>query len=118
MGADSAGDRRGRPEVERRARHVRQLARRDRRRGVIGRYTLPEAAAIWSDEARFDLMLRVELAVLRVLSRRGDVPPEAVAVIEARARVDVARIAEIERTIEQFEARRATGRTRTRRSRE
>jgi adenylosuccinate lyase len=65
---------------------------------VIGRYTLPEAASLWSDEARFGQMLRVELAVLRVLARRGDVPADAVAVIEQRARVDVERIAEIERT--------------------
>jgi adenylosuccinate lyase len=65
---------------------------------VIGRYTLPEAAAVWSDEARFGQMLRVELAVLRVLGRRGDVPADAVEVIERRARVDVVRIAEIERT--------------------
>src|SRR5688572_13750884 len=43
-------------------------------------------------------MLRVELAVLRVLALRGDVPADAVAVIEERARVDVDRIAEIERT--------------------
>jgi adenylosuccinate lyase len=65
---------------------------------VIGRYTLPAAAAVWSDEARFGQMLRVELAVLKVLARRGDVPADAVAVIEERARVDVDRIAEIERT--------------------
>jgi adenylosuccinate lyase len=65
---------------------------------VIGRYTLPAAASIWSDESRFGQMLRVELAVLRVLARRGEVPSDAVAVIEERARVDVARIAEIERT--------------------
>src|SRR5688572_19819402 len=43
-------------------------------------------------------MLRVELAVLRVLARRGDIPAEAVAAIEERARIDVERIAELERT--------------------
>jgi adenylosuccinate lyase len=65
---------------------------------VIPRYTLPDAASIWSDQARFGQMLRVELAVLRVLARRGDVPAEAVAAIEQRARVDVDRIAELELT--------------------
>ena len=43
-------------------------------------------------------MLRVELAVARVQAARGLVPAEALAALEARARVDVERIAEIERT--------------------
>jgi adenylosuccinate lyase len=65
---------------------------------VIRRYTLPEMGAIWSDEARFEHMLRVELAVSRAQARRGRVPKEALAAIESRARVDVARIDELERT--------------------
>jgi adenylosuccinate lyase len=54
--------------------------------------------ATWSDEARFQRMLDVELAVARAQARRGLVPREALAAIEARARIDVARIAEIEQT--------------------
>ena len=65
---------------------------------MIPRYTLAEMAAIWSDEARFQAMLRVELAVGRAQARRGQVPADAIAVIEHRARVDVARIEELERT--------------------
>ncbi|HEY8168608.1 MAG TPA: adenylosuccinate lyase [Candidatus Limnocylindrales bacterium] len=65
---------------------------------MIPRYTLAEMAAIWSDEARFQAMLRVELAVARAEARRGQVPADAIAVIEHRARVDVARIEELERT--------------------
>jgi adenylosuccinate lyase len=65
---------------------------------VIRRYTRPEMGAAWSDEARFEAMLRVEVAVARAQARRGMVPADALAAIEARARVDVARIAEIERT--------------------
>ena len=65
---------------------------------MIPRYTLAEMAAIWSDEARFQAMLRVELAVARAGARRGQVPADAIAVIERRARVDVARIEELERT--------------------
>jgi len=63
---------------------------------MIPRYTLPEMAAIWSETARFEHMLRVELAVARAQAARGQVPTEALAAIESRARVDVARIAEIE----------------------
>jgi adenylosuccinate lyase len=43
-------------------------------------------------------MLRVELAVSRAQAARGVVPPEALAVIEAKAAVDPERIAEIEKT--------------------
>jgi adenylosuccinate lyase len=67
---------------------------------VIARYTLPEMAAIWSDEARFGQMLRVELAALRAQVAAGTVPADALAAIEDRARIDVARIAELERTTE------------------
>jgi adenylosuccinate lyase len=52
--------------------------------------------AVWSEEARFAAMLRVELAVVKAQVARGTVPPEAQAVIARRARVDVDRIAEIE----------------------
>ena len=65
---------------------------------MIRRYTLPEMGAVWSDEARFEHMLRVELAVSRAQARRGRVPHDALATIEARAKVDVARIEELERT--------------------
>ena len=65
---------------------------------MIPRYTLPEMGAIWSDAARFEAMLRVELAVARAQAARGLVPADALAALEARARVDVDRIAEIERT--------------------
>ena len=67
-------------------------------RPMIPRYTLPEMGAIWSDTARFEAMLRVELAVARAQAARGQVPAEALAALESRARVDVDRILEIERT--------------------
>jgi adenylosuccinate lyase len=65
---------------------------------VIPRYTLPDMAAIWGDQARFEHMLRVELAVLRAQAGHGLVPADAVRAIEAAARVDVDRIAELEAT--------------------
>jgi hypothetical protein len=65
---------------------------------MIPRYTLPEMGAIWSDAARFEAMLRVELAVARAQAARGQVPPDALAALETRSRVDIERIAEIERT--------------------
>ncbi|HEY7940804.1 MAG TPA: adenylosuccinate lyase [Candidatus Limnocylindrales bacterium] len=65
---------------------------------MIPRYTLPEMGALWTDQARFEAMLLVELAVARAQARRGLIPADALAALEASARVDVARITEIERT--------------------
>ncbi len=65
---------------------------------MIRRYTRAEMGAVWSEEARFDAMLRVELAVAKSQVARGLVPPDAYAAITQRARVDLVRIAEIERT--------------------
>ncbi|HET9347447.1 MAG TPA: adenylosuccinate lyase [Candidatus Limnocylindrales bacterium] len=65
---------------------------------MIRRYTLPEMGAVWTDRARFEQMLRVEIAVARAQSARGLVPAEALAAIEEHASVDPERIAEIEQT--------------------
>ena len=65
---------------------------------MIRRYTLAEMGAIWGEAARFEHMLHVEIEVMRVQVRRGQVPAEALAAVEARARIDVERIAEIEKT--------------------
>ena len=67
---------------------------------MIPRYTLPEMAAIWSETARFERMLEVELAVVRAQVARGQVPADALVAIEAGARIDLKRIAEIERQTE------------------
>jgi len=65
---------------------------------VIPRYTLPEMGAIWTEQAHFEQMLRVEIAVARAQVSRGMVPAAAVRAIESRARINVARIEEIEKT--------------------
>ena len=65
---------------------------------MIGRYTLPEMGRIWAETERFEHMLRVEIAVARAQAARGTVPAAALAAIEARARVDIERIADIEKT--------------------
>lgn len=65
---------------------------------MIPRYATPSMTAIWSDEARWGAALQVELAVLDAQAAVGQVPVDAVAVIRAKARVDIARINELERT--------------------
>jgi adenylosuccinate lyase len=63
---------------------------------MIARYTRPEMGALWSDEARYAGWLRVELAVCDAHARRGRIPPDALERIRTRARVDAARIQDIE----------------------
>jgi len=63
---------------------------------VIERYTRPEMGRLWSEEYKIDLWLRVEVAVCEAWAERGEIPAEALPEIR-RARVDLARMAEIER---------------------
>ena len=66
---------------------------------MIPRYTRPEMGRIWSDENRFRLWLKVEIAVCEALAARGVVPRRALAVIKARAGFDVAEIERIEEKV-------------------
>jgi len=63
---------------------------------VIPRYTRSEMGRIWSDANRFAKWLEVELAATETLAEAGLVPKDAAAVIRARAKVDAAKIHEIE----------------------
>src|ERR1700675_2571080 len=51
---------------------------------------------VWSDANKFARWLEVELAATETLAEAGQVPKESAAVIRARAKVDVARILELE----------------------
>jgi adenylosuccinate lyase len=63
---------------------------------VIERYTRPEMARLWSEEARLGRWLDVELAVVDALAERGEVPQADARALRANARVDVARMQAIE----------------------
>ena len=63
---------------------------------MIARYTRPEMGRVWSDENKFQRWLDVELAATETLAEAGTVPREAAATLRERARVNVARINEIE----------------------
>lgn len=63
---------------------------------MISRYTRPEMGRVWSEENRFQKWLEVELAAAETLAEAGVVPAAAAAKLRERARVDVARINEIE----------------------
>jgi adenylosuccinate lyase len=57
-------------------------------------------AQLWSDESRFFAWLKVEIAASEVLAEKGVVPKQALAVIKAKARFDVARIDAIEKEVQ------------------
>jgi adenylosuccinate lyase len=65
---------------------------------VIARYSRPEMTRIWSQEAKYEAWLRVELAVCEVYGRRGIIPVDALGRIKARASINAKRIDEIEAT--------------------
>jgi len=66
---------------------------------MIGRYTLPEMAELWSEESRYRTWLEVEVAVCEALGCRGIVPPADLEAIRSRAGFDPERIAEIEAVV-------------------
>jgi len=63
---------------------------------VIPRYTREQMGRVWSDQNKFAKWLDVELAATETLAEAGQVPKETAAAIRARAKVDVARINELE----------------------
>ena len=65
---------------------------------MIARYSLPEMAGRWTEEAKMQAWLEVELAAVRAWAQLGKVPPEAVREIEQKAAFDVARVQQIEET--------------------
>jgi adenylosuccinate lyase len=63
---------------------------------LIERYTLPAMGRIWSEEAKFQSWLDVEIAATAANVELGRVPAEALETIRAKARFEVERILEIE----------------------
>jgi len=63
---------------------------------LIARYTRAEMGRVWSEENKFQKWLEVELAATDTLAEAGIVPRAAAATLRERARVDVARINELE----------------------
>ena len=64
---------------------------------MIPRYTLPEMAAIWSDEARFRHWLEIEILAVEAWARLGRVPESDAREIRERASFSVERVRELER---------------------
>jgi adenylosuccinate lyase len=63
---------------------------------VILRYSTPEMAAIWTDDARMQAWLEVEMAVCEAWTKLGRIPEDAMLEIRQKAGFDVDRVSEIE----------------------
>ena len=63
---------------------------------MIPRYTRPEMGRIWSDENKFRMWLRVEIAATETLAEAGMVPQSTVKAIRERGDFDLARIQALE----------------------
>ena len=64
---------------------------------MIERYSLPEMAAIWTLENRYEKWLQVEIAATKAWSKLGVVPKDDAEKISNHATVDVSRALEIEK---------------------
>jgi adenylosuccinate lyase len=64
---------------------------------VIPRYTLPEMAEVWSEEAKLRHWLRIEVLACEAWAELGRIPPADLESIRAVKRVDPNRVREIEK---------------------
>ncbi|MFN2524978.1 MAG: adenylosuccinate lyase [Actinomycetota bacterium] len=63
---------------------------------MIPRYSRPEMAAVFSEQAKFQRWLDIELLAVEARMRLGQVPTEDLNLLKEKAGFDIARIAEIE----------------------
>ncbi|WAS04864.1 adenylosuccinate lyase [Gloeomargaritales cyanobacterium VI4D9] len=66
---------------------------------MIERYTLPAMGRFWTETAKFQTWLQVELAVCEAQTTLGNIPVDIMAQIRQQARFDPQRIQEIEQTV-------------------
>ncbi len=65
---------------------------------MIERYTRPEMGHLWSIQNEWQTILNVEIAACEAMAELGEIPAAAVENIKKKAKFDVARINEIEKT--------------------
>jgi len=63
---------------------------------VIPRYTLPEMAAIWADQRKYEIWLEIETLACEAQAEIGVIPQEDAATIRAKGKFNLAEIEEIE----------------------
>ncbi|MFC1590347.1 adenylosuccinate lyase [Candidatus Omnitrophota bacterium] len=63
---------------------------------MIERYSLPRMSSIWSEENKFDKMLKIEIFACEAQAKLGKIPRHALFQIQKKARFNIDRIKEIE----------------------
>lgn len=66
---------------------------------MIPRYSREKMTALWSSEKRFQTWLDIEILACEALAAEGVIPKKALGTIRRKARFDVDRIDEIEKTV-------------------
>ena len=66
---------------------------------MISRYSRPAMAALWADENKYTIWLKIEVLACEAMHQLGQVPAADLRRIKQRARFEVARIDEIEREV-------------------
>jgi len=64
---------------------------------LINRYSLPKMLEIWSEENKYKIWLKIEIAACKAWSRLGKIPVSELKKIEANIKLDIKRIKEIEK---------------------
>jgi len=64
---------------------------------LIARYTLPQMGNIWTEQAKYDAWLNVEVAACEAWGKLGRIPKKDLAIIKKKAKFSVKRIETIEK---------------------
>jgi adenylosuccinate lyase len=64
---------------------------------MIERYTRPEMAALWADQRKYEIWLEIEVLACEAMAEIGVLPADDARTIRAKAKFDLAEIAEIEK---------------------
>lgn len=67
---------------------------------MIPRYTRPQMAAIWEDQNKFSIWLKIEVLACEAMHKLGIVPAADLKRIRARAKFDIKRINKIEEEVQ------------------
>lgn len=67
---------------------------------MISRYSRPEMAEVWSEKNKVQKWLEVELAALEAFAHFGKIPKDVPQTVKKKARFDLERIREIEKTVQ------------------
>jgi adenylosuccinate lyase len=65
---------------------------------LIPRYSLPEMSAVWSDQTKLSIWLRIEVLACEAWAELARIPQIDLELIQRRARFSIDRVLEIERT--------------------